>query len=86
MTMSAVAFEKRGAPRHRVFKHGTLALPSGGSVDCTVRNISSTGARVDVDNVVGLPEAFTLMIMSDHFVRHCRKVWSNDNRIGVAFD
>ncbi|WP_441300044.1 PilZ domain-containing protein [Bradyrhizobium sp.] len=82
----AVAIEKRGAPRHRVFKHGTLALAGGGAIDCTVRNISDTGARVDVDSPVGLPEVVTLMISADHFVRQCRRVWCNDNRIGLAFD
>jgi PilZ domain len=86
ITMSAFASEKRGAPRHKVFKHGTLAFPGGGAIDCTVRNISSTGARVDVDGPVGLPEVFTLMISTDHLVRQCRRVWCNDNKIGVAFD
>ena len=83
---AASAMEKRRAPRHRVFKHGTLAFPGGGVIDCTVRNISTTGARVDVDSPVGLPEVVTLMISTDHFVRQCRKIWCNDNRIGLAFD
>jgi hypothetical protein len=84
--MSAVATEKRGAPRHRVFKHGTLSFPGGGVIDCTVRNISNTGARVDVDSPVGLPKVVTLNISADHFVRQCRRIWCNDNRIGLAFD
>ena len=77
--------EKRAVPRHRVLKGGTLAF-SGGGVDCTVRNISSNGAGVDISNPVGLPEAFTLVIETDHFIRHCHAVWSSEKRIGVAFD
>jgi PilZ domain len=78
--------EKRAVPRHRVLKGGTLAFSGGGGVDCTVRNISPNGARVDIANPVGLPEAFTLVIETDHFVRHCHAVWSSERRIGVAFD
>jgi PilZ domain len=78
--------EKRAVPRHRVLKGGTLAFSGGGGVDCTVRNISSNGARVDISNPVGLPEAFTLVIETDHFMRRCHAVWSSEKRIGVAFD
>jgi hypothetical protein len=78
--------EKRAAPRHRVLKHGTLAFGGGGGVDCMVRNISSSGARLDIATPVGLPSTFTLVIQTDQFMRRCRPVWSNDNCIGVAFD
>jgi hypothetical protein len=77
--------EKRAVPRHRVLKGGMLAF-GGGSVDCTVRNISSNGARVDIVNPIGLPEAFTLVIETDRFMRRCHAVWSSEKRIGVAFD
>jgi hypothetical protein len=77
--------ERRTAPRHRVLKHGTLALGDGGTVDCMVRNISSGGARLDLANPFGLPPSFTLVIETDHFIRRCRPVWCSDTRIGVAF-
>ncbi len=86
MAMSEVMTEKRIAPRHRVFKHGLLAFNDGGGIDCTVRSLSETGARIDVVNPVGLPESFMLVIESDHFSRHCHPVWSKDKQIGVAFD
>ncbi len=78
--------EKRTAPRHRVLKHGTLAFNGGGGVDCMVRNISSGGARLDVANPMRLPQSFTLVIQTDQLMRHCRPVWCDDTRIGVAFD
>jgi hypothetical protein len=86
MAMNEVMTEKRVAPRHRVFKHGILAFSSGGTIDCTVRSLSDTGARIDVANPVGVPGDFVLMIESDHFSRHCHSVWSRDKQIGVAFD
>jgi hypothetical protein len=78
--------EKRATPRHRVLKHGTLAFGGGGGVDCMVRNISDSGARLDIANPVGLPASFTLVIQTDQFMRRCHPVWSSDNRIGVVFD
>jgi hypothetical protein len=78
--------EKRAEPRHRVLKRGTLAFSGGGGLDCTVRNISSGGARIDIANPVGVPDRFTLVIESDRFMRRCHAVWSNEQRIGLAFD
>jgi hypothetical protein len=77
--------EKRATPRHRVFKRGTIAF-GGGGIDCTVRNLSETGARIEVACQVGLPPSFMLVIEADHFIRRCRPVWSADQRIGVAFE
>jgi hypothetical protein len=78
--------EKRAEPRHRVLTRGTLAFNGGGGLDCTVRNISSSGARIDIANPVGVPDRFTLVIESDRFMRRCHAVWSNEQRIGLAFD
>ena len=78
--------DRRTAPRHRVLKQGTLAFSSGGSADCTVRNISSNGARIEIDNPVGLPETFTLVIASADLMRHCHPVWIGNQQMGVAFD
>jgi hypothetical protein len=78
--------EKRAVPRHRVLKRGTLAFNGGGGLDCTVRNISQRGARIDIASPVGVPKVFTLVIVADHFMRRCRAVWSSEQRIGVTFD
>ena len=83
--MNGSTIEKRTAPRQRVLKRGTLAFVGGG-IDCMVRNISSNGARLDIVNPVGLPPSFKLVIEADQFIRRCHPIWSNDNRIGVAFD
>ena len=76
--------EKRAAQRHRVFKGGTITFENRG-IACTVRNMSDSGAAVDLDAPVTLPQSFTLSITRDNFVRHCRTVWRTDRRIGLAF-
>ena len=75
---------KRSAPRHRILKAGTIAF-SGAGIDCTVRNLSETGAAL-VTSVVGIPTDFSLVIQSDTINRKYRIVWRKLNRIGVIFE
>ncbi len=58
----------------------------GAGIDCTVRNLSETGAALEVVSVVGIPTEFSLVIRSDNINYNCRVVWRKMNRIGVAFD
>jgi len=83
--MSENTTEKRVAPRFRVLKGATIAF-GGNGLECTVRNLSATGAALELPSPVDLPPSFMLVIEADQFIRRCRPVWSNDRRIGVAFD
>ncbi|MCG6204561.1 PilZ domain-containing protein [Rhodopseudomonas sp. HC1] len=77
--------ERRSVPRQRVYKRGTVAFNSAG-FECTVRNLSASGARIDLEGPVGLPEHFMLVIESDKVMHRCRPVWSSAQRVGVAFE
>lgn len=77
--------EKRNMPRQRVLKRGTISF-GGGGIDCTVRNLSARGARLDVVSPLGLPLCFELVIEADQFIRSCRRVWTTEHQIGVMFD
>jgi hypothetical protein len=52
--------EHRIANRQRVLKAGKIEF-GGGAIDCTVRNISATGAALEVTSPLGIPEQFTLV-------------------------
>ena len=78
--------ERRTATRQRVLKQGTLAFGGGGGVDCMVRNLSSSGARIEIASPIGLPPSFTLVIKADQILRRCHSVWSREKQVGVAFD
>lgn len=77
--------ERRAVPRQRVLKGGTIAFAHG-SIECTVRNLSPNGARIDLASPIGLPNAFTLVIRADNLMRRCHQIWNTGSRIGVAFD
>jgi hypothetical protein len=75
--------EHRISTRHRVLKAGTIEF-GGGAIDCTVRNMSATGAALDVTSPLGIPAQFTRVTDGNH--TPCRVVWGKEKRIGVTFD
>jgi hypothetical protein len=77
--------ERRNSPRHRVFQAGTIEFNRAGGVSCTVRNLSATGACLEVESPLGIPETFDIMIGSDKLIHHCKVMWRSVHRIGVAF-
>ena len=77
--------ENRIASRKRVLKAGTIEF-GGGAIDCTVKNLSETGAALEVVTPLFIPEHFTLFVPSNHFKRPCHIVWRKEKRIGIAFD
>jgi hypothetical protein len=77
--------EHRIATRHRILKAGTISF-SGSGIDCTVRNLSETGAALEVVTPLFIPDRFTLVIPSAQLSRPCHIVWRKERRMGVAFD
>lgn len=76
--------ENRIAPRHRVLKTGKIEF-GGSAIDCTVRNLSDTGAALDVTSPIGIPDKFTLALPADGSRLPCYVVWRKEKRIGIAF-
>ena len=53
-------------------------------IECTVRNVSETGAALQVSTTVGIPQNF--IVIMDGVRRHCRVQWRTDTKIGVMFE
>jgi PilZ domain len=81
----AAASQKRSDQRFRVFKAGTIEF-SGNAIPCTVRNLSASGAAIDVRTPLWFPDHFTLGIASDGTRPPCHIVWREEQRVGLAFD
>jgi len=78
--------ERRKKVRSRALKAGKIIYNRQlFSVDCMVKNISETGASLDVKSSSGIPDNFELHIPLDGFRRACRVVWVKSNKIGVKF-
>jgi hypothetical protein len=85
LSIKDLASERRIAPRHRLFKSAKISFKHGGSIDCRVRNQSTTGVCLEVASPVGIPANFILFIGDDHERHPCQVAWRSPTRIGVAF-
>jgi PilZ domain len=76
--------EKR-APRKTVLMSGAIEF-AGSTMNCLVRNISISGAALDVSNPLDIPERFKLVFKADGTHILCHVIWRQAEQIGVAFD
>ena len=76
--------ESRVVPRKRVFKAGRIEFGLG-AFDRVVRNISETGASLEVESPIGIPDRFDLVVVVDHARKASRVIWRKEKRIGVRF-
>lgn len=76
--------ERRGGLRRRALKPAKIVFNHQSSViDCTARNLSAYGARLQIADVISIPEQFDLLI--DGVRRSAKTVWRADGVIGVQF-
>jgi PilZ domain len=59
---------------------------AGSTINCLVRNISISGAALDVSNPLDIPERFDLVFKADGTHIPCHVIWRQGEQIGVAFD
>ena len=76
--------EKR-APRKTVLMSGAIEF-AGNTMNCLVRNISISGAALDVTSPLDIPERFDLVFKADGTHIPCHVIWRQAEQIGVAFD
>jgi hypothetical protein len=77
--------ETRIAPRVRVSKAAKLEY-GGDKISCIIRDISTTGAALEILDVAKIPDALTLVVPDDGLKLPCHVVWRRGFRIGIAFD
>jgi hypothetical protein len=77
--------ETRIAPRYRVAKPAKIDH-GGDKINCVIRDLSATGAALEISDIARVPTKFTLIIPEDRLRLPCHVVWRTEYRIGVAFD
>jgi hypothetical protein len=75
--------DRRSSPRTKTLKGAQLFWPAGSAVRCMVRNLSQTGAKIEVHSPV--PATFDLVFDSDQTRHSCRVVWRKEPMMGVRF-
>ena len=77
--------ETRIAPRYRVAKPAKIDH-GGDKISCIIRDISATGAAIEMSDLVRVPAEFILIVPEDRLKLRCRLVWRKGYRMGVAFE
>jgi len=78
--------EHRHFPRRKTLKGGRIAFHHGSStINCTIRDLSPGGARLEVTSSVGIPDEFTLAFDDGSPMRHCVVRRRTPMNLGVEF-
>ena len=78
--------DRRPSPRKPVLLTGIVAFDSGQrSFDCTIRDLSQSGARIVAAPGVRLPDAFYLINIRDRIAYRAELVRSDASGAGVSF-
>ncbi|MGH6677183.1 MAG: PilZ domain-containing protein, partial [Xanthobacteraceae bacterium] len=76
----------RSSDRIRAFLRAQIIFNNRMStIDCIVKNISPTGARIALNDALTVPTEFELYIPQRGRSHHARLVWRDKDAIGVDF-
>jgi hypothetical protein len=78
--------EYRQHKRFRTLKEGRIIDPHGRTtLDCTIRDMSFTGARVQLVSAIIIPEHFELLIVREDMIIPARRRWQRGTSLGLEF-
>ncbi len=83
----ASSSEGRIERRQRTILGGEILFEDGsGSLDCRIRNMSKSGARLDLLNTADVPDRFILAINNGKDRLPVRLAWRSVTSVGVEFE
>ena len=77
--------DKRVSPRMRALKDGKAVLSNWSTIDCTIRDLATGGARLKFGGITELPEQFKLLYVSSNKLVPVQIVWRKGETVGVGF-
>ena len=82
MTMA----EARRDERVRAFLRARICFNNNAStIDCTVKNISASGAKIEMSSAVSVPSEFDLDVPQKGRIYRARLMWRDASSLGVQF-
>jgi hypothetical protein len=79
--------ERRTIERRQMQKAAKIVWNNGSAVlDCTLRNVSKTGAMMEVPSALTVPEEFELRWDNNAQRQCCIVVWRKLDRVSVKFE
>jgi PilZ domain-containing protein len=78
--------DNRCAQRRRMLKDGRIVINKGFSlIDCAIRDVSPSGARLSVKPQCELPSELELLFVTEETLVPCELRWRRGDRLGVKF-
>jgi hypothetical protein len=78
--------DKRDSDRVRAFLRAQIIFNNRMStIDCIIKNISPTGARVALGDSFAVPSEFEIYIPQRNSSHHAKLVWRDKDSIGIDF-
>jgi PilZ domain len=69
-----------------VLKEGrVITLDNQSVINCMVRDLSATGARIKCGDPIAVPNAFRLQVGQELTMRPARVVWRRGEYVGLVF-
>ncbi|MFD0917350.1 PilZ domain-containing protein [Pseudahrensia aquimaris] len=77
---------KQRAERREVIRSAKISVDGDNDImDCTIRDISTGGARISVARPADLPNSFMLICRADDMVARCQVAWRRGHEMGLRF-
>jgi hypothetical protein len=76
--------DKRGSSRREITRSVRMATGLGPGLECGLKDISNTGARIEVDDANSVPQEFLIKLNKD-LLRWCQVMWRSEKEVGLRF-
>ena len=81
-----IAASRRKSRRKRVFLAGAITDATGALVrDCIIRQISASGAQVQLNSEPSVPDEILLIDVRNHIGYRAKVAWRRSNLVGLEF-
>jgi hypothetical protein len=84
--MTSQQKQERKEPRRRVLKEGKIVSPTlHGAIDVRIRDLSQSGALIDLPIGTKIPDSFGFLVVSESKVYPAIARWRRGERAGIEF-
>lgn len=78
--------KSRQEQRTEVQKTGSISYAGGDlNVECNIRDLTSSGAKLHLGNDVTIPSCFDLTILPDNITKKAQVCWRDNQELGIQF-
>jgi hypothetical protein len=77
--------EQRSEPRHKTLLRAEITTSQGEVLACSVRDLSTKGARLGIGDLAWIPSTFRLQILERGLQAEAEVRWRDKTQIGVRF-